>query len=132
MSTLLRTAKRSLDAPHATVCSLKENKHSHRQNASTTISHPNSIDLTSIPPTNARCVLKSNPSCTLIQFPCSGNICLKCLPNSATACEAELPDQIYRYALQLSCPLCQQMHELDPEIGMMIYIANKPRCWVSQ
>jgi len=75
---------------------------------------------------------KSNPSCTLIQFPCSGNICLKCLPNSATACEVELPDEIYRYALQLSCPLCQQMHELDPEIGMMIYIANKPRCWLSQ
>jgi len=76
---------------------------------------------------NYKCeICQTNPSCNLIKFPCLGNFCLKCLPNSAEAYEIERPDHILQHILQLSCPLCHQSHELDPEIGWLMYAASVP------
>jgi len=74
---------------------------------------------------NYKCdICKTNLSCNLIKFSCLGNFCLKCLPNSVEAYEIERSDHIFEYILQLSCPLCHQSHELDPQVGMLMYVAS--------
>jgi len=60
----------------------------------------------------------------LLKLPCNKKLCEECISSTLEGSEVELENHIFDVNFKLFCSFCNKLHQIEPNIGVLIYQLN--------